>query len=196
MPHASCPEDVPGDVCCDTFSLIGERIRTVALAGVTACMDPDCGDREFRSWSTVGDIIDPLGESLVVSFINAALRQDARRGNASVNPVFVTRVEFRVELRENGWPTHEVDYQTGSVMAADWEMQAALTPHALGHAEKMWRSVVGAAATTDQTKALFVQETNPHIIQRGVVVEPLTRLQPFGTQIGFGFTIRVDTSLR
>jgi len=186
---------VPGATCCNSFWLIGERIRTVTLNGILACMDPSCADRKFRSWSTIGRVLDPLGESLVVSFQRASLTTGSRNVNQATRPIVITRAEYRVELRENGWPTQKVDRSTESILAPDWKMQHALTVHALSHAEKMWRTLVNAAATTVQTASLFPQASNPHIRPRGVVVDPLEPLPPHGDQIGFGFIVRVDTDL-
>lgn len=196
LPYAPCPDDVPSDVCCNSFWLLGERIRTVALAGLVSCVDESCADREFRCWSQIGPVLDPLGESLVVSYKGSALRSDSRRSNSSVSPLIVTRSEFSVELRETGWPTHHVDPSIDSILAADWEMIHALTPHAMSHAEKIWRTVVGAAATTVQADQLFPQTSNPHIRQRGVVIGGLTPLSRFADQIGFGFDVSIDTDLR
>lgn len=196
MPHASCADDISGDVCCDTFWKIGERIRTVASAGVLACIDPDCSDREFRSYQTIGDQIqDPLGESLIVSFVRSSLRSDSRSQNQSTSPLVFTRAEFRVQLLETGWPTISVNQSTSTIVAPDADMLHALTPHALGHAEKMWRSVLNAAATTVEAQRLFPSSSNPHILRRGVIVEEMRPLPRPGPFIGFSFNVSVDTKL-
>lgn len=189
IPPSDCGVD--GSVCCDTFWLIGERIRDVACTGLTSCLVDDCG--EFESYQTEGDIItDPVGESLIVSFLRASVRPDSTRPTGAVSPVFVTRATFRVQLLENGWP-----HVTGGAEItppARAEICAAAR-HARGHAEAMWRAVVGAAATTDQTKALFPRASNPHVMSRGVTVGDLAPMPRPGPQIGYQMDVSVDTKL-
>ncbi len=194
LPSAACPADINGDVCCDTFWLIGERLRTVACEGVCACMDPDCADQEFISYQNEGpQASDALGESLAVNFIRAAVRIDSRRRNSTISPTFVTRVEYRLELLESGWPI--LSNPDGTIIPADRAALHALSKHARGHAEKMWRSIAGAAATTDQTKALFPSATNPHVASRGVTVGDLQPLPRPGPQVGYYMNVSVDTML-
>lgn len=196
MPAASCAADVPADVCCNTFHLIGERIRTVATNAVTACIDESCADREFRSYQMIGDLTqDPHGDSLIVSFLRSSVRTDSRTTNQSMSPLVFTRAEFRVQLLETGWPTIEVDRMTGSILSYDDDMMQALVPHALGHAEKMWRAVVNAAATTVEAQRMFSSSANPHILRRGITVEEMRPLPRPGPMVGFAFNVSVDTKL-
>lgn len=196
LPHASCADDIPADTCCNTFWLIGERIRTVATNAVCSCIEPDCADRELRSYQTEGEQIqDPLGESVIVAFVRSSVRIDGLNPNQSVQPTVITRAEFRVQLLETGWPTIQARQSTASIEAPDSAMIHALAKHARGHAEKMWRAVLNAASTTNQAAKLFPSSSNPHILTKGVGVgemRPLPRPGPF---IGYAFNVTVDTKL-
>lgn len=194
LPSAENPVDVPGSVCCDTFWLLGERIRTVACEAVCACMDPDCADSEFISYQNEGPITeDAIGESLSVNFVRASLRIDSQRTNRASSPLVISRVDFRVELNENGWPI--VTAPSGEIVPADRDALHALAQHARAHAEKLWRALAGAAATTDQTQALFPAATNPHVLARGVTVGDLQPQPRPGPQIRYAMNISVDTTL-
>lgn len=193
LPHASCAADVPGSVCCDTFWLLGERIRTVASQALADCMVPECADRTFYAYQSEGDRTqDPLGECLIVNFIRASVRSTDRAAGG-VQPIVVTRTEFRVELLENGWPILGVS--DGGITPPDREMIYALAKHARAHAEKMWRALLHAAATTNQTERLYPTSTNPHVMNRGVGVGDLQPLPRPGPQIGYYMTMTVDTAL-
>jgi hypothetical protein len=196
MPSKGCAADVPSDVCCDTWWLIGERIRTVAFHGVCACIDPTCVDREFASYSTDGDIHSILGESLAMTFLGAevASGQTGRTGN--VRPTPMTRLSFLLELRENGWPlpahTHAA---TETIVQADWQMLHALSKHSRGHAEKMWRAVANAASTTRLADRMFSPSLHPFIMERGIGIGRITPLPEFGPQCGYRLPITVDMQL-
>lgn len=196
LPHASCAADIPADVCCDSFWLIGERIRTVACAGLVACMDEDCADREFRSYQTIGPVVqDPHGETLIVSFVRSYIRSDTQGRQRGTEMRFVTMAEYKVQLLENGWPTISRDSQTGTIVSFDWEKVHGLAKHATGHAEKMWRSLVNASVTTNQANALFPVASNPHIVQKSVIVSELTPMPRPGPQVGWEMNVTVGTSL-
>lgn len=193
LPSSTCAQDISGDVCCDSFWLIGERIRTVACEGVACCNEGDCADREFHSWQAEGPVANnPLGESLIVNFIRASVRADSRRSNGTIQPVIITRSEYRVELLENGYP---IPSGGDVIVPPDWELIHAVSKYARGHAELMWRSLVNAAATTDQSAALFPAATNRHVLRRGVAVGDLTPMPRPGPQIGYQLNVTVDTAL-
>ncbi len=174
--------------------MIGERIRTVASHGIVACFDDDCGGREFASYQSEGPVTNnPNGESLIINFTRASIKSGSRTTNGAVRPVIATRAEYRVELLENGWPILEV--VNGTIIPPDLALIHAYAKHARGHAEKMWRSLIGAAGTTDQSKALFPAKTNPHVLNRGVQIGDLTPMARPGPQIGFQLTVTVDTML-
>lgn len=195
LPAAGCAADVSSDVCCDSFWLIGERLRTVACNGVCSCMDPDCAEREFRSYQTANvNIQDPLGESLIVSLQRVGLRSDSTGRNRAVNRTFVTRSEWRIQLLENGYPTAQEEY--GQVIVPpDWQMVDALTKHGFGHAEKMWRALLQAATTTTLADMLFRPSSNPHIVQNRVVVGDLIPMSRPGPQLGYELSVTVDSML-
>lgn len=194
MPSAGSAADIPNDVCCTTFYDIGERIRTVAFQGVCRCIDPDCVDREFASYQTEGEIVSILGESLVITFVRSRVILTGRDGRVRHNPV--TRIEYRLELRENGWPLPVTAHQgTQTIVQADWEKVHLLSKHARGHGEKMWRSLVKAIATTQQADMLFRPSLHPHIIQGGVILGDMTPLPNTGPQVGYRLPVFVDTQL-
>lgn len=193
LPSASCAADISGDTCCDSFWLLGERIRTVAFNGVGGCQEPECGDQEFVSFSTEGDIITwPPGESLIVSFARAGIATTSTTPAGNTRPIVVTRAEYKVQLLENGWPTVEGG---SDITIPDYEQYHALSKYARGHAELMWRALVGAAATTSQTLALFPIASNPHVRNRGVRIGDLIPMPRPGPQIGYELNVTVDTAL-
>jgi hypothetical protein len=197
LPSSSCAADVSGDTCCDSAWLVGERIRTIACEGVSACLDPECADGEFRSYQTEGELQDPSPECLVVVFTGMDLRSGSTDTQRNARTVLITRLTYRVELIEGGWPNLRVDQQTNTLIPPDWEMQHALSKHARGHAEKMWRALQRSvvANTTNAAGAMFPLGTNPHVIRRGVGLGRLTPRPRPGPQIGYSIDITVDTTL-
>ena len=194
LPTADCAENVSSDVCCDTFWLVGERIRTVAVTGVLACIDEDCS-QEFTTWQTEGPRIEwPHGESLIVTFIRASPKISSRERSGPLAPLVVSRLEYLVELRETGWPILNTD-PTQTIHTPQWEMYHALAPHARGHGEKMWRSLVNAASTTRPAARMFNPTSNPHVLDKGVAVSDLLPLDRPGPQVGYQVTVTVDTKL-
>jgi len=150
----------------------------------------------MRSYQTEGENIeDPLGDSLIVSFVRAMLRQDSRTPNQSTLPLIFTRVEFKVQLLERGWPTLQERPSTASIIAPDADMIHALAKHSRGHAERMWRAIVNGAATTNQAQKLFSSSANPHVVTHGVTIEELKPLPNAGPFIGYSFNVAVDTKL-
>lgn len=193
IPHSDCADDIADDVCCDTIWLMCERIRTVAQSGVATCLDDECDSRTFRSWTRWGtQIEDPHGESLIVSptrVSSAALATSARGRQL---PIIVTRVEIQIELRETGWATPRGANDAGAIETVDWEVEAAQTKHAVGHAQKMWHTLVGAVAERNGTSLLFPSLNNPHIVQRGIQVGDLTPLPPGAYIAGSRMSVSVD----
>ena len=192
LPVASCVANVPSDVCCDTVWLMGERIRTVALAAVCACLDESCRSRPMESWQTEGERSGSVkGDSLVVSFtgLDSSVRERTRRGSPIPTPI--TRADFRVELRESGWPMIAEHSSTQTVKLPDPQMVHALAKHARGHAEAMWRALLRGATSTVAADQLFPAATNPHIINRGVAISQLSG-SPSGPQITYSLNISVD----
>lgn len=195
MPSAGCAADISSDVCCDTWYLIGERIRTVAFAGVCTCIEPGCGDREFISHQTEGDIYSILGDSLAITFVRAGITQP--RPGGRVGPTPMTTLTYRLELRENGWPLPATaDDQRQVLVAADWQMLHALSAHARGHAEKMWRSVAHAAATTMPADRMFSPSLHPFIMEGRIGVGDITPLPNLGPQVGYQMVVTVDIQLK
>lgn len=196
MPSARSAADVPSDVCCDTWWLIGERIRTIAFQGVCQCIDPTCVDREFSSYSTEGEIFSILGESLVITFLGAGVSQGTTTRAGGPRPTPITRARYRLELRENGWPLPvRQDSATETLVQADWQMLHVLSKHARGHAEKMWRSLVQSLATTNLTAMMFRPTLHPHIMAKGVTLSDITPLANFGPQCGYKMDVTVGTQL-
>lgn len=196
LPLAANAADIPTDVCCTTFWEMGERIRSVAFAAVCACIEPDCTHPNMRSWQTEGTrTLDVMGDSLVVTFVRAAGRGDTRTRVGNMRPNPVTRAEFRVELRENGWPMIREHSATESIKLPDYQVVNAVAKHARGHAEKMWRALLSGATHTAQARQLFPSLTNPHILHRGVSVGDIVPIGPSGPQIAYGVTVTVDHTL-
>jgi hypothetical protein len=193
IPTAGCADDIPSDVCCDTIWLVGDRIRTVATAGLMDCIDPTCSDREFRSFSTWGERIEePLGEALIVSWVRN--RIGTRTSAGAVAPFSVTQAEFRVELHENGWPVPD---RTGdNIVLPDSALINAVSKHATGHAERMWRAVVNAAQRQIGAAALFALPANEHIIHGSTVVGDLTPIGPDAYRVGARFNVTVEMKLQ
>lgn len=196
MPSKASAADVPSDVCCDTWWLIGERIRTIAFAGVCQCIDPSCVDREFSSYSTEGEIHSILGESLVISFLGAGISSGSSARSGAPRPTPITQARYRLELRENGWPLPvRVDGSTETIVQADWQMLHVLSKHARAHGEKMWRSLVQSVTTSDLTTMMFRPSLHPHILQRGVILGDITPLPNTGPQCGYRMNVTVNTQL-
>lgn len=194
LPTADCAENIPSTVCCDTFWLVGERIRSVAATAVLACMEEKC-DETFTTWQTHGSRIEwPHGESLIVTFVRATPKVSSRQTAGPLAPLVVTRAEYLVELRENGWPTISAD-PTQTIHTPEWERYNALAKHASAHGEKMWRALVNAASTTTPTKRMFHPSTNQHVLEKGVLVGDITPLDRPGPQAGYRVTVTVDMRL-
>jgi hypothetical protein len=186
IPTASCAEDIPDNVCCDTTWMIGDRIRTVAWAGLQSC-DKGCSERTFRSYTTIGSRIEePLGESLVVAMTDLDVRPDA---SGQTGMFLVHVATYRVELRENGWPMVEHDESENIIFVPDSRMINALSRHVQSHGEKVWRAVTDGVAR----QTLFRPGRNPHVYSTTV-----TTMRPIGPeafQAGWGFGVRVEMSL-
>lgn len=195
LPLASCPENVPSNVCCDTFWLMGERIRTVALDAVCSCIDPTCQGQEIESWSTEGDRSGAVrGDSLIVSFVGAGLRTDSRGRQGNVSPITVTRATFRVELNEVGWPMVREHAAAQSILLPDPQLVHAIAKHARGHAEKMWRALLNGTAHTNPVQLIFQPALHPFIIHRGVALGDLTS-RVSGPHVTYTTTMTVDCTL-
>jgi len=194
MPSASCPENISSSVCCDSFWLIGERIRTVAYNAVMACMEEDCSET-FTTWQTEGGQIEwPHGESLVVTFVRASPKVSSRERSGPLAPLVVSRAEYLVELREKGWPILSTD-PTQTIHTPQWQEYHALAKHFRAHGEKMWRALVNAAATTKIAEQMFLPSTNPHVLNKGVLVDDLVPITRQGPHTGYRCTVTVDTRL-
>lgn len=197
LPATTCAADVPGDVCCDSVFLYGERIRTIAFAAVSACLDDECRQRPFRTYQTSGPrSLDAKGESLIICYTGSGLRPsstDARSG--SVRAVSGTRHNYLLELREGPWPIIHEHSSTQSVKLPEWELIHALNQHAVGHAEKMWRALINAAGTTIPEQRMFSTSLHPHILNNGVGVSELTAMGPSGPSISYQVRLWVDTAL-
>lgn len=196
MPSAGSAADISQDVCCDTFWLIGERIRTVAFNAVCRCIDPTCINRAFASGSTEGEIYSILGESLMITFVDAEVRSVQKSGGGNLRPTPITRLNYRLELRENGWPLPVRKHDaTESIIQTEWEMCHVLSKHARGHGEAMWRAVVNGASTTRREGRMFDPALHPFIMERGVGVGRMTPLPNTGPQCGYRLPVTVDTQL-
>lgn len=190
LPIASSPADITGDICCDTLALIADRIRTVAARALEECLDPDCASREFRSFATVGPLIqDPLGESLIVHMTNVGPTPQSADRSANLLPVGLYRADFQVQLLETGWPVIEVDELGNAIQVPDSDIVNALTLHSMSHAEKMYR----ALADGIQRRTLFASASNPHIGK--IQLSNLTPVQPTSFLVGWNCAVRVETTL-
>lgn len=196
LPLAERPSDIPTNVCCDTTWLIGERIREVAFAAVCSCIDTSCQSNPMQSWQTEGPRSGSIkGDSLVVSFVRDALAPASRGRVGTSTPLVVTRSEFRVELRENGWPMIREEAPVQAIKIPDPQVVHALAKHARSHAEKMWRALNAGASATSPALQLFPASTNPHILNRGVAIGDLVARGPSGPQVTYDITVTVDHTL-
>lgn len=189
LPAIDCPPDTPPEVCCNTFSLIGDRIRTVAFQAVMKCIGPDCCETPYRSYLTFGPRIEDIaGDSLIVTMIDATQHQVTRNGRVMATPA--TRTQWLVELRENGWPAAHRN-RTNMIEVPDSAIIDAKARHALGHGESMWSALVrGAAQQNYPTGGLFPGPKNRHIL--GVAVSAYRPLPPQTTQVVSQVAVTVD----
>lgn len=182
-------------MCCDTLWLIGDRIRTVAFQAVLACADESC-TQAFRSYSTIGNRIqDAHGDSVILSMTSADDAPMTSTSQGRQMQISVTRANYLLELRENGWPQSKVNGRN-QIETPDSALINAVSKHASGHGEKMWRALKNGAVRQTGPYALFPVATNPHVIHKGVAVSRLTPIDPRGFQVGWSLTVTVDTTLR
>lgn len=188
LPAADCPDDIAADVCCDTLALMADRIRTVAATAVCECQDPDCSDREFVSYFTVGPRIeDPFGESLVVVLHDFTPSVGSNTLPGNLLPVAVHKAEFEVRLLENGWPTIEEDALGQLITVPDRNLVNMLARHSVSHAEKVYR----ALANGIQRRTLFASALHPHIGRTA-----LASMRPVqSTTHIVGWTMRVNVEV-
>ena len=193
LPLAANAADIPTDVCCTTEWELGERIRLLAFNAVCACIEPDCIAPKLRSWQTEGPrSLDVLGDSLTVSFLGNLERGDGRTPLGNARPAGATRAQFRVELRENGWPIIREHAATQTVQLPDHQVVNAVAKHARGHASKMRRALKNAALHTIQAQRMFPTTSFPHVLHRGVSIGDLTTTGPSGPQIAYSLIVTVD----
>jgi hypothetical protein len=179
-------------VCCDSLHAIGDRIRSVALGALIECGTSDCRQREFRSYVTLGSIVDPHGESLIVTMLSAEIAFLSRQGGVPSNPV--TRSVWRVELLENGWPQAKAN-ERDRIEIPNWAAIHAAAAHVYSHGSMMWHALVDAASRRSElTAMMFRPSTNPHIIQGNISVSSLRPLGPDAYQAGFWCQVTVDAS--
>lgn len=191
LPVASSPAGIPADYCCDTLSKIADRIRTVATDGLCSCLEASCADREFRSYVTVGDRVeDPLGDSLIVHMLRTQPTPGSRNGLGQLMRVGTYDSEFRVQLLETGWQMLDSNEMTQAIYAPDFEMVNALSLHAMGHGEKMYRALLDSI----QRKEMFVGPDNGHIGEIGI--SPLVPVNPTAYLVGFSCTVTVQAVFR
>ena len=192
LPIANCAADISSDVCCDTIWLMGERIRTVALDAVLTCVDDDCANEAITSWQTEGDRSGSVkGNTLVVSFVTAALAPSGQRRSGSPRPTPITRASFRVELRETGWPFITERASVQSIKLPDPQIVHAVAKHARAHGERMWRALLNAGSTTVPAQRMFDPLYNPHIMDKGVGIGTL-RPRPSANMVTYEVDITVD----
>lgn len=190
LPAADTPADIPSTVCCDTVSLMADRIRTVALGGLCDCIEEACADREFRSYTTVGPRIeDPLGDALIAHLLSLGPTIGSSNNFGRLLPVAVHQARFEVRLLENGWPMIDTYDMTEQIVVPDSDMVNAITLHTMGHAERFYRALVDAI----QRRELFLSSTNPHIGQ--IVLGNLEPVQPTSFIVGWRTELTVEVTL-
>lgn len=186
VPTSACAEAIGSDVACDTTWLIGERIRTVAFSGVCGC---NCS-QPFRSFTSIGTIIqDPLGDSLIIAMIS--LGAAATTGRGATLPAVTHVAQFRLELRDNGWPVVQRDESERVISFPDSSLVNAVSKHAQSHGEMMYRSIVNAV----QMHTLFAGSANGHVIAESIGVSPIVPINPSGGQVGWGINVNVPLRL-
>lgn len=182
-----CPCDTEADVCCDSFFLKADRIRTVAWNAVRECTeDGCCADRQMRTFVTLdGDMPDPFGDSVMVAWLGTTpVVQTAGGHTPSITP---HRSEYRVQISASGWPVLGVESGRILMPTADTFQQA--TRHVVGHAEKAYRAVVNAV----QHHTLFTN--TPGLIFKGIRVSDVRPLPPAAYIARAAFLVSVDVAL-
>jgi hypothetical protein len=192
IPAFDCSPDVGSDVCCDTFSAKAERIRTVAWNAYLDCGHggEGCGGVEANSYVTVGPIVDPKGDSVIVAL--QRVRPVTQTAGGHTPTITAMRAEYRVEVRTSGWPIISANPTGTRAMMPSPAQYGHAARHVVGHAEKAYRAIVNAV----QTHTLFVPALHPDVIFKGVLVGDLTPVGPDSTIAGFAFAVSVDVSLR
>lgn len=191
----ACTDDFDAETCCNTFFLIGQRILQVAWSGLAGCIDADCSDREFRTFVTFGERIqDPLGDSLIVALANATSASLTTTPRNRLFPASVTQLIWRVELRDNGFPTIERN-QSGQIEVPDWRAFQHATQHTMDHGEMLWRTLVDAGAQRSNGTRMFPLPANGHVLQGGVNVGSLRPIGPQAFQAGWAVDVTVDVKL-
>ena len=194
IPASSCPPGTTPDVCCDTMFLIGDRIRTVACDAVMCCTAGGC-NQEFRSYMTFGNRIQDLkGDSLIVTMQNATPAPATRTDAARIGPMTMTRIQYLLELRENGWPQPKA--RGTNIEQPDGMAVHAATAHAMSHAEIMYQALVNGARIPIGDNALFPINKNPHILLNSIDIGPLLPVGPQTMQVASTVSITVDARLR
>lgn len=174
--------------------MIGDRIRTVAFQAVLDCVDESC-TQAFRSYSTIGTRIqDAHGDSVILTMTSADNSSMTSTPQGRQMQIGVTRANYLLELRENGWPQSKVNGRN-QIETPDSAMLNAVSKHASGHGEKMWRALVNASVRQVGPNALFPVDCNPHILHKGVTVSRLSPIDPRAFQVGWSMTVTVDTTL-
>jgi hypothetical protein len=193
LPASDCPTGCPPDTCCNTLFLMADRIRTVAFDAVLCCVDESCR-QPYRSYVVAGNRIqDLVGDSVIVTLQTATSAAMTNTPQGRLSPLSVTRSTFLLELRENGWPQAKTVGRNIEVPSG--ESLNAASAHSMAHAEKMWRSLVDAAATRNGNNRLFPITNNHHVIQGGVGVGPLTPVGPQAYQMAWSVIVTVDHTL-
>lgn len=190
LPAASTPAGIPLDYCCDTLSAMADRIRTVALDGLCSCLEASCADRTFRSFVSIGPVIqDPLGDSLIVHMPTFGPTQGSSDPQGNLRPIANYRGDFEIRLLENGWPVIEVDEIGNVITVPDGDMINALSLHSMAHGERMYRALADAI----QRREMFLSSQNPHIGK--IQLSSLTPIQPLAYMVGWTATVRVESVL-
>lgn len=189
IPAQDCPPGTPADVCCDSAFLIGDRIRTVAFDAVLGCVDESCAN-ELKSYVTHGPRIeDPIGESVIVTWLGSSTIATTPGGRQ--HRLVIVRNQYRVELREQGFP--QIAGEGDNIVIPSPGQFHAAAQHAWSHGESMWRVLLRASVTIKGSDAMFDYASNPHVLENGIAVGDLSPLRD--VLVGWGVTVTVDCPL-
>lgn len=187
LPIDACAANVPTQVCCSSFFDVADRLRCVAFDAVNCCIDPSCGDQEFRSYVSLGPSIpEPIGDALVVHLLSSSPSTNSRGPTGILNRVALQEAHFEIFLTENGWPTPETDELGEVVMVPSSELINGVARHSYAHGERMYRAVLNSA----QKGELFPLPANAHIAR--VDIGNLEPVQPAAFTAGWTIPVTVQ----
>lgn len=172
--------EIDDTVCCNTLYDIAEHILDTVHTAILVCTPTPPGCAPLLKYVTLGDGDDMIVDALTVAYQGIGTIEDVQA------TVTVYSVDYKVLLRESGWPTATVD---GTVIRPpDPAIQNALARQVYSHMETMmrklrWMAQAGhrrmAPVGTSYVRARLSNMT-PLPPQAGVVGADITVTVEFG----------------